>query len=165
MSRGRKPLPEGLKKIRGTSQPCRQVPVVVGYSKVILQPKTKLQPSAKKIFKDIARELIACGVLDVVSIPLLTAYAQEIAVYYDLMTEIDGTPETTAEGYIVKEQTKYGVKIKINPKRIAALQALQAAKTIASDFGFTPATKARISAILNQAPKNDNDEFAEFEQL
>ena len=67
------------------------------------------------------------------------------------------------EGVTLEVMTKTGVITQINPKRKVAEGALAAAKSLAVEFGMTPSSRSRVSAILNDnTPK---DEFAEFEEI
>lgn len=156
--KGRKKLPDNIKALRGTDQPCRMTdkPVVQGAT-VIKLPKVGLKGTAKKVFAVVATELMHNNLLDVYGVDMVVAYAREMALYHDMMAEIE------KEGVTIEVMTKTGVVTQINPKRKVAEGALAAAKSLAVEFGMTPSSRSRVSAILNDnTPK---DEFAEFEEI
>lgn len=156
--KGRKKLPDSIKALRGTDQPCRMTdkPAVQGAT-VIKLPKVGLKGTAKKIFAVVATELMHNNLLDVYGVDMVVAYAREMALYHDMMADIE------KEGVTIEVMTKTGVVTQINPKRKVAEEALAAAKSLAVEFGMTPSSRSRVSAILNDnTPK---DEFAEFEEI
>ena len=67
------------------------------------------------------------------------------------------------EGYTVTVATKTGKITQINPKRKVAENALSAAKTLASEFGLSPASRARVAAMIAGIQKKDD--FADFETV
>lgn len=156
--KGRKKLPDSIKALRGTDQPCRMSDKpAVQTSTVIKLPKSRLKGVAKKIFAVVATELMHNNLLDVYGVDMVVAYAREMALYHDMMADIE------KEGVTIEVMTKTGVVTQINPKRKVAEGALAAAKSLAVKFGMTPASRNRVSAILNDnTPK---DEFAEFEEI
>ena len=156
--KGRKKLPDNIKALRGTDQPCRtnNAPAVQT-STVIKLPKVGLKGTAKKVFAVVATELMHNNLLDVYGVDMVVAYAREMALYHDMMSDIE------KEGVTIEVETKNGTVIQINPKRKIAEGALSAAKMLATEFGMTPSSRSRVSAIMNDnAPK---DEFAEFEEI
>ena len=156
--KGRKKLPDSIKALRGTDQPCRMTdkPAVQGAT-VIKLPKVGLKGTAKKVFAVVATELMHNNLLDVYGVDMVVAYAHEMALYHDMMSDIE------KEGVTIEVMTKAGVVTRINPKRKVAEGALAAAKSLAVEFGMTPSSRSRVSAILNDnTPK---DEFAEFEEI
>ena len=137
--KGRKKLPDNIKALRGTDQPCRMSDKpAVQTSSVISLPKVGLKGTAKKIF-------------------VVVAYAREMALYHDMMSDIE------KEGVTIEVVTKTGVVTQINPKRKIAEGALSSAKMLATEFGMTPSSRSRVSAILNG--NEQKDEFAEFEEV
>ena len=156
--KGRKKIPDEVKSLRGTDQPCRvagQAPA--SGTTVVALPKTGLKGTAKKVFAVVATELINKNLLDVVGVDLVVAYCREMGLYHDMMRDIE------REGVTVDVITKNGVVTQINPKRKVAEGALSAAKNLAAEFGMTPSSRSRVAALLNE--KTTQDEFAEFEEL
>ena len=156
--KGRKKLPDNIKALRGTDQPCRMSDKpAVQTAMVVKLPKVGLKGTAKKIFAVVATELMHNNLLDVYGVDMIVAYAREMALYHDMMSDIE------KEGVTIEVETKNGTVIQINPKRKIAEGALSAAKMLATEFGMTPSSRSRVSAIMNDnAPK---DEFAEFEEI
>ena len=158
MTKGRKKIPDELKSLRGTDQPCRmesgKTPTVTS---VVSLPRSGLKGTAKKVFEVVATELIHNRLLDLVGVDLVVAYAREIGVYHDMMRE------TEKEGYTIEVMTKHGTTTVVNPKRKIAESALVNAKSLASEFGLTPSSRHRVAALLSgDTPKDD---FAEFEEV
>ena len=104
-----------------------------------------------------ATELIYNNLLDRLGTDLLVAYCREMALYHDMMKDLE------KEGYTVKVETKMGFITQVNPKRKIAENALSAAKALAVEFGMTPSSRNRVAALLSgNAPKDD---FADFEEV
>ena len=156
--KGRKKLPDNIKALRGTDQPCRTINApAVQTSSVISLPKVGLKGTAKKIFVVVATELMHNNLLDIYGVDMVVAYAREMALYHDMMSDIE------KEGVTIEVVTKTGVVTQINPKRKIAEGALSSAKMLATEFGMTPSSRSRVSAILNG--NEQKDEFAEFEEV
>lgn len=158
MAKGRKKLPNVIKTLRGTDQPCRmeqQLPAAPSQT-IINIPKVSLKGSAKKVFVVVATELIHKNLLDIVGVDLVVAYCREMALYHEMMKDLE------KEGYTVKVETKTGFITQINPKRKIAEGALSAAKALASEFGITPSSRSRVAALL--AADTPKDDFADFEE-
>ena len=156
--KGRKKLPDNIKALRGTDQPCRMSEKpAVQTAMVVKLPKVGLKGTAKKIFAVVATELMHNNLLDVYGVDMIVAYAREMALYHDMMTEVE------REGVTIEVVTKNGVVTQINPKRKVAEGALASAKSLATEFGMTPSSRSRVSAILNG--NEQKDEFAEFEEV
>ncbi len=144
------------KKLRGTDQPCR-MDNEVQMDVINKLPKVTLKGTAKKIFTYTATMLINQQLLEMVGLDLLVAYCREMALYHDLSAEVE------KEGYTIEVQTKNGTTTQINPKRKIAEGALSNAKSLASEFGFTPISKGKIAGLA--APQQKQDDFADFEEI
>ena len=156
--KGRKKLPDSIKALRGTDQPCRMNDKpAVQTSTVIKLPKVGLKGTAKKVFAVVATELVHNNLLDVYGVDMVVAYAREMALYHDMMSDIE------KEGVTIEVMTKTGVVAQINPKRKIAEGALAAAKSLAVEFGMTPSSRSRVAALLSG--NEQKDEFAEFEEI
>lgn len=104
-----------------------------------------------------AAELIHKRLLEVVGVDLVVAYAREMGLYHDMMRAIE------REGATVEIITRSGPATVVNPKRRIAEGALANARSLAAEFGLTPANRHRVAALLAEdAPKDD---FAEFEEM
>ena len=156
MPRGKQKQSNEIKVLRGTDQPCRMTSQA-DMIKLESLPKVRLKGTAKKIFEYTATELLHKKLLEVVGVDLLVAYAREMAIYHDLMLEVE------KEGFTIEVETKNGMMTQINPKRKIAESALTNAKSLASEFGFTPASRGKISSMV--APAVSADDFAQFEEI
>lgn len=160
MAKGRKTISDSQKRLRGTDQPCRMtessLPATATTGGAITSlPKSGLKGTAKKVYSLVATELMNRGILDVLSADLVIAYCREMALYQDMMRDLE------KEGMTVSIETKNGTISQINPKRKIAESALSAAKSLAAEFGLSPASRARVLAlIMDKTPKDD---FADFE--
>ena len=158
MAKGRKKTSDETKRLRGTDQPCRMDGATVPVLATAVLPKAKgLKGTAKKLYQVVGTELASKGLLDVVNLDLLLAYCREMALYKDMMKELE------TEGYTVKVATKNGSITQINPKRKIAENALITAKTLAAEFGISPASRARVAAMIAGIQKKDD--FADFETV
>ena len=158
MAKGRKKTSDASKRLRGTDQPCRMDGDLVPMAPATTLPKAKgLKGTAKKLYQLVGTELASKDLLDVVNLDLLLAYCREMALYKDMMKELE------TEGYTVKVATKNGSITQINPKRKIAENALIAAKTLAAEFGISPASRARVAAMIAGIQKKDD--FADFETV
>ncbi len=142
------------KRLRGTDQPCR-MDGEVAMDVIVELPRVRLKGTAKRIFTYTATQLINQKLLEVVGLDLLVAYCREMALYHDLSNEVE------KEGYTIEVETKNGLQTQINPKRRIAEGALANAKSLASEFGFTPISRTKIVGMI--APKEKKDDFADFE--
>lgn len=159
MTKGRKKITDESKRLRGTDQPCRMDGTgVPAAAPVNALPKAKgLKGTAKKVYAIVGTELASKGLLDAVNMDLLLAYCREMALYQDMMRDLE------KEGYTITVDTKTGTVTQINPKRKIAENALVAAKTLASEFGISPASRARVAAMIAGIQKKDD--FADFEVI
>ncbi len=158
MTKGRKKTSDAAKRLRGTDQPCRMDGTAVPMLAQVVLPKAKgLKGTAKKLYQVVGTELASKGLLDVVNLDLLQAYCREMALYKDMMKDLE------TEGYTVKVATKNGSITQINPKRKIAENALIAAKTLAAEFGISPASRARVAAMIAGIQKKDD--FADYETV
>ena len=84
MGKGRKPISNALKKLKGTDQPCRMREEIT-FDKIteIPSPPSYLCVEAKKVFKVTAQQLADKGVLDVVNINTVLLYASEMGKYIE----------------------------------------------------------------------------------
>ena len=98
MAKGRKAISDEQKRLRGTDQPCRlrEPAGTVSESVTLLTPPTLsslpkpgLKGTAKKVYTLVATELLNRGVLDPLSSDLIVAYCREMALYHDMMRDLE----------------------------------------------------------------------------
>lgn len=158
MNSGRKKIPDELKALRGTDQPCRMVgEVTPAQTSVVTIPRSGLKGTAKKVFEVVAAELVNNRLLDLVGVDLVVAYAREMGLYHDTMRELE------KEGYTIEVETKFGSTSMVNPKRKVAESALTNAKALAVEYGLTPSSRSRVAALMSNNPQIDD--FADFEEV
>lgn len=162
MGKGRKPLPDAVKILRGTNQPCRMSGTVdladkiTDVSEITSTSRLKLLPTkrAKDIFKQKANQLIAMGVLTMMDIEHLAVYANSLDVLFSCMENM--RKEAT------EKHNKFGELIGYVPRPEIAMykQMVEHVNRIGSEFGFTPVSRQRID---QQTPvkKNPFDELRE----
>ena len=152
---GRTRLPVAVKQLQGTSQKCRDgAGGVVEFdliSKVPAAPKyfTKVQ---KNVYKSTCQQMINLGLLNVVNLPMVSAYAREMGIYWDAekkltdaYSRIDGTDyDTEGSPYTAERMAKHDTYSEVKALRKVAKDALKTARDIAKDFGFTPTTMSKL---------------------
>lgn len=159
MAKGRKNLPAEIKQLRGTAQPCREKES--GSNAVArltdVKPPSWLDMMAKKIFKSKAEQLIALRVLTVLDIDMLALYAQSYSMIVEALQKIK------EEG---KFNTLYNDEGQIigfveNPYMKVYRDNFDKVQKLSSHFGFSPATRKGIMAVVDK--KEDKDDFSDFE--
>lgn len=86
-------------------------PAVQGAT-VIKLPKVGLKGTAKKVFAVVATELMHNNLLDVYGVDMVVAYAREMALYHDMMSEIE----------------KEGVTIEVMTRRVSLRRSTRSAR-------------------------------------
>lgn len=147
MSRGRKPIPDELKILRGTDQPCRMsgktnvVDKITDIKQITSCSKLKMLPTkrAKDIFKQKANQLIALNVLTELDLEQLAVYANSLDLVFDCLEGMrkPAIPKYDKEGNL----TGY-----VAPPELALYrQMVEIVNKIGSDFGFSPISRQRIN--------------------
>lgn len=160
MGKGRKPLPDAVKKLRGTDQPCRMSGVVDTADKITdikmitSTARLKLLPTkrAKDIFKSKANQLIAMGVLTMMDIEHLAVYANSLDVLFSCMEGMReaATPKHNKDGELIGYVPR--------PEIAMYKQMVEHVNRIGAEFGFTPMSRQRIN-------QQDVEEKNPFEEL
>ena len=136
-TRGRKPKPTAMKELEGnpgkhplnTSEPKPN-------KKAPACPKW-LEPEAKKEWRRLAKQMEAIGILTEVDMAAFAGYCQAYARWKEAEEFI------TQHGSIFKTPSGYVQQV---PQVSIAQQNLKIMQSFCSDFGLTPATRARIIA-------------------
>ena len=145
MTQGRKSLPNQVKKLRGTDQPCRMKPAIEGnliseITEIVDLKNFKVLQSkrAKDLFLQKANQLIKLKVLTDMDVEQLVVYAGSLDMLFTCMREIKrkGTfIEIYAED---KEGNPYLKGISPNPNIKLYREMIEITNRIGSDFGFSP---------------------------
>ena len=150
MTKGRKPIPTAIKEIRGTIQPCR-----VNKNEVKIDALEKL-PSVprwftktqRKIYKTKGDQLRMLGMLTPLDFELFISFCREYGNYIDTATELEKisllTEMSESDENIFKRMSK------INK------ESWERSKVIASEFGFTPSSRAKMIVPSSEDP-TEND--------
>ena len=136
-ARGRKPTPTALKMLEGN--PGKR-PLNVNEPippKGDIKCPSWLLPEAKKEWKRLASSLEAMGVLTMADLTAFAGYCQAYARWKEAEEFI------TQHGSIFKTPSGYVQQV---PQVSIAQQNLKIMQSFCSDFGLTPATRARIIA-------------------
>lgn len=152
MGKGRKPIANSLKALKGTDQPCRLRDEIV-YDKITKIPKAPdyMCEMGRKVYKIVAQQLSDKGILDVVNINAVMMYANEFGKYIEAEKKLSDPDEG---GRIVKEVSDKGaVKYVRNPLDKAASEYLSNAKMWAVELGITPASASKVRT----ENKNEDD--------
>lgn len=163
MAKGRKAIPDELKALRGTDQPCRMsgkvdsAERITDVKQITSTKNLKLLPTkrAREIFKQKANQLIALKILTELDIEHLAVYANSLDVLFDCMENMR-LPA-------VEKVNKEGDLIGYVPRPEIAMykQMVEHVNRIGSEFGFTPMSRQRINA----APPEDKSAFDELKGL
>ena len=156
MGKGRKPISNALKKLKGTDQPCRMREEMV-FDKIteIPNPPSYLCMEAKKVFRVTAQQLADKGILDVVNINTVLLYASEMGKY------IETEKNLKRQGRTTEVRNKDGILMKVirNPLDRMASEYLANATRLASELGITPASASRVKI---SGKDDEGEEFDKF---
>jgi len=156
MAIGGKKIPDQLKVLRGTDQPCRMNPDQPVMDKVekIPRPPRWFSATVKRVYKDVTTQLAEAGILQVVDLQLIIAYCNQYALHIDIERRLAGDLDDRLQDV----ETKFGEKKEVAPLQRISNEALKRAHALASEFGLTPVARARISI----PGKHTEDPFEEF---
>ena len=153
-TRGRKPLPTAIKILEGDRGKGRR-PLNKDEPKPSqdnIKCPSWLMPEAKKEWKRLAPSLIAMGALTNHDVSNFAGYCEAYARWKEAEEFLSqhGTIFKTPSGYVQQV-----------PQVSIALQSLKQMRSLATEFGLTPASRARLFANSKDAP----DEEDPMEQL
>ena len=164
MGRGRKPLPDQIKSLRGTDQPCRmrgeiETDKILEISQIVDLKNFKVLKSkrAKDIFVQKANQLIKLKLLTDMDIEQLVVYASSLDILFDCIREMK-------KGMFKELYDDFG-KIKsylANPYIKQYREMIDITNRIGSDFGFSPVSRMKLKA----EPEKEKDPLQKlFEQF
>ena len=136
-TRGRKPKPTALKVLEGNPGKRRLTGREPVPPKATLKCPAWLLPEAKKEWKRLAPALEAMGVLTMADLTAFEGYCQAYARWKEAEAFI------TQHGSIFQTPSGYVQQV---PQVSIAQQNLKIMQSFCSEFGLTPATRARIIA-------------------
>ena len=155
MSKGRKALPDELKKLRGESRhsrlsgktdPTDRISDLRSISNTEIM---RLLPSkrAKSLFKKKATQLIALGTLTAFDLEHLAAYCNSMDVLFDCLEQMR---EPAIERYDKLGNLVGYVK---NPAIAMYKQMLEDVNRLGSEFGFTPLSRQKFAVEKKEEQK------------
>jgi len=148
-TRGRKPLPTALKVLEGDRGKGRR-PINTGEpvpSSENVKCPTWLMPEAKKEWKRLAPSMTAMGILTNHDLEAFAGYCQAYARWREAEEFL------TQHGTIFKTPSGYVQQV---PQVSIAQQNLKIMQSFCSEFGLTPASRARIYAGNNEQTETDD---------
>ena len=144
MSRGRKALPEQIKRQRGTSRSDRfnkNMPVVIPVSKMPPTPK-HLNSHGKRFWRKLGKVVLDLGTLNEVNIGSFELLCSEYGIYREAQENMSSISAMIDRGI-----DKYGNKItKVTAFRKVSEKAFANYLKMATEFGLTPSSISRIVA-------------------
>jgi len=156
MARPKKPTK--IKELQGTIRKCREDENEMQVAQVVEMPTAPsfLNEQGAKEWDLVTNELANIKMLHLTDLAVLAAYCNEMGTYHALAQEMGGN-------YTERTYDKDGKlrASKIAPKYKVMQAALQNALKIASQFGFTPSSRASLS--MPEQEKEKTDDFNFFE--
>lgn len=156
---GRKRIPDHLKVVAGTAQPCRMNPDAPTPDADLPVPPEWLSERAAEIFRGLVVTLDGMGIAsasDTAVLALAASRLEEVEICTVLIEDGGRTFVSRAiyddEGRLVEQQ------IKGHPAVAQRSEAMRHAQSLLAEFGLTPAARSKVSA----AKKNEQNPFAAF---
>lgn len=137
---GRYPIPDEIKKARGTAQPCRTNPDKPDFTRVIDagEPPEILGSYGKSVFNLVTTELINANILQTTDIDLVVLLCTQYDDYYESMADL-------------KKSGKYMMDMNGNKKLHPAwkIKTLSSARIIqiCGHLGLSPVARQRLKMI------------------
>lgn len=155
MTKGRKPIPNELKILRGTNQPCRMKPTIEAdliseINQIVDLKNFKVLQSkrAKDIFIQKANQLIKLKLLTDMDIEQLVVYASSLDILFTCMKEMK--KEMFVKIYETKDDVVYLKGMIANPHIKLYREMIEIVGRIGSDFGFSPVSRMKLHAEKEQ---------------
>ena len=154
---GRKKIPTQLKKIRGTYAKSRELENEMKVEKVEQPPKPPnwLTKIGKEQWSIVTNELFALGMLHLVDLALVEAYCNAMALHL----ETEKVLHETGRIQIYRDEDGRVKHSQIVPLVTVSKQALADAIKLATQFGFTPSARTKISAEKPLQLKDEHNFF------
>lgn len=155
---GRKKIPTKVKELKGTAQPCRIDKNEMQVTEVVSMPDAPLflNEYGQAEWEKVTNELANIKMLHSVDLPMLAMYCNEMGAYFAIAQELGGS--FTEQTYDKDGKLRAS---KIAPKYKIMQNALQNALKIATQFGFTPSSRASLS--MPEQDKEKTDDFNFFD--
>ena len=157
---GRNKLPDNVKVMRGTAQPCRltggqNFELATGYT-----IPAHLDKDAKKVFKSIAERMLMNRLLSTLDFEQLEIYAINYArcVKAEKMIKMEGEVVLIKDedGNLLRQEENVWLKIQKD--------AIKVINAIGGQFGMSPVSRVKLASLL-KAEKEQKDDFSEYDEL
>jgi len=148
--------PTKIKELQGTLRKCRTQSNEMQVAEVVALPvaPSYFDEFAQKEWDVTTSELSRIKMLHIVDLSILSAYCFEIGTYHRIMNEMGG--KFTERTYDKDGKLRAS---KIAPQYKIAQAALANAMKIATQFGFTPSSRASLSMPDQEEEKTDDFNF------
>lgn len=145
MTKGRKALPNAVKVLRGTDQPCRMnnelsVTPITDFISSLPKNSPLKTKRAKKIYKEKANQLISLRVLTLFDLEQLAIYAYALDQAYTCMEELEN------KGLFYEQFDDNGNILRYveNPYMKLLREMIDITNKIGSDYGFIPVSRQKL---------------------
>lgn len=149
---GRKRVPDHLKIVSGTAQPCRMNPDAPVAASGLPVPPEWLSARAAEIFAGLVSVLDEMGIAsasDTAALAMAASRLEEVEICTAIVEDGGRTFLSSIEyddqGRVVKQQ------IRGHPAVAQRSEAMRHAQSLLVDFGLTPAARAKVS--VNRMPE------------
>lgn len=156
MGKGRKAIPDQLKKLRGEERPSRLIQKtdpcdkITDIRSVTSSGIMKLLPTkrAKDLFKKKSEQLIGLGILTMFDLEHLAAYCNSMDVMFDCL-------DAMREPAIAKYDQFGNLTGYVKPPGVAMYkQMLEDVNRLGAEFGFTPLSRQKINVEQKEEKKS-----------
>jgi len=160
MGKGRRPVPDSLKMIRGTFRKDRVNKNAPNPVHVCPKPSKSLNDKERKVWNELAPILYDVGVLTEMDVVALTLLCRDIAMYQVCIATIK------KEGRIIEMVGSKGQTIrKVNPCYTIQRQLADSILQMLREFGMTPASRVKIVVDKKPKEKSKLEELRERRRL
>ena len=157
---GRNKLPDSVKKMRGSDQPCRMSgDSAFSLATEIVVP-TYLTADAKKAFKSVAQRLMANRLLSDLDYEAVELYA----INYARCVKAEKMIKQQGEVVLIKDEDGNLIKQEENVWLKVQRESIKVINNVGAQFGFSPISRVKLAALLKEK-EVEKDDFSDFEEL
>jgi P27 family predicted phage terminase small subunit len=150
--KGRKKLPDRVKKAHGEKRPCRLSGDIELYKKIKLpEPPKWMNETGKKIYKDVVGKMIELGLVHSNNLMLIVSFVHLIGVHFEMEEMMKAKTRLSP----VKDGGGNLLRINVSPFHRISMDALDRALRIGAEFGLTPSAQSRIMNMIKK-PEEKN---------
>lgn len=128
--KGRKQIPDEIKKLKGTAQPCRLRPDALKVKDLVNLPTAhkSLKGEAKDIYEDVGHKLLSIGILNSVNIGNFVVYCYLMGRVSKLATLLNDVNDVDDMAKVQKMHS----------------DTVKNARMLAVEFGLTPSSSGKV---------------------